>query len=78
LERSVLAAYQDELASGGIAYGEADLWRDYRFCAIQSLYVAGEWCANPDDIERMRWVWERELRLALAAYDDLGLDEFVA
>jgi hypothetical protein len=47
------------------------LWRDYRLCAVQSLYVAADRCSDPDELTAMRWVWWPQLRKTLAAMEDL-------
>ena len=73
LEKPVLAHYQEVLAGQGIVYSWEDLWRDYRLAAVQSLYVAVEWCALDEDRTNMRWVWEPQLRKAMAAFYDLDL-----
>lgn len=75
-ETNVLQAYHTELLRRGVSdYSFEALWQDYRLCAVQSLYVAANWCSNPTDVVKMRWVWLPKLKRAMAAYWDLGCDE---
>lgn len=72
LEQPLLHSYLAALHARGItAYSGEQLWQDYRLCAVQSMYVAVEWCVLPEDRTRMRWVWVPQLRRALAALHDL-------
>jgi hypothetical protein len=70
-ETPILRQYLDSLSALGIHYEWDHLWRDYRLCAVQSLYVAANWCLDPAECERMRWVWQPQLRKTLAALEDL-------
>lgn len=68
LEEPVLRHYHAALAAAGVSdYSWPQLVADYRLCSWQSVLVAIEWCALPEDRERMRWVWWPELQRALAA-----------
>jgi hypothetical protein len=69
LERRALERYHARLQRA--AYPLDTAWRDYRLCAVQSLYVAVAWCSEPQDVERMRWVWQAQLHKALQAVRDL-------
>lgn len=71
LETHVLRQYHASLLMLGIASDWDQLWRDYRLCAVQSLYVAANWCVDPTERERMRWVWRPQLLKTLAAMEDL-------
>ena len=74
LEQPVLRAYHRALGSAGIAVPfDAILW-DYRFSIAQCLELAVEWCVLPEDRERMRWLWERQLRRCLAAWAELDCE----
>jgi hypothetical protein len=76
LEMPVLREYHDGLRCRGVTgYGWNELWQDYRLCAVQSVYVATEWCVKEADRERMKWVWLPQLRKSMAAYFDLRCDE---
>lgn len=70
-EQPVLRHYRESLSALGIAYTWDQLWRDYRLCAVQSLYVAATWCVDPAERERMGWVWRPQLLKTLAALEDL-------
>jgi hypothetical protein len=72
LEEPILRHYHAELARRGVAdYPWERLWADYRLAAVQSLYVAVEWCVLPEDRERMAWVWRPQLEKATRAFEDL-------
>jgi hypothetical protein len=78
-EREMLERYLRALSRRGIeGYDWPQLWADYRLCAVQAVYVAVEWCVLEGDRERMRWLWTRELRTAMAAFDDLECGELWA
>jgi hypothetical protein len=71
-EQSVLRAYLDRLTELGVDdYSWEQLWQDYRLCAVQSVYVATEWCVKEEDRQKMRWVWWPQLQKAMTAYEDL-------
>ena len=75
LEIPVLKAYHTSLLRSGVTgYGWGELLGDYRLCAIQSLYVATEWCVAEEDRAKMKWVWLPQLKKAMAAYFDLRCD----
>lgn len=70
-ESATLRAYHQALATRGVAdYPFDQLMEDYRLCIVESIALAVEWCALQEDREPMRWLWNRELHRALAAYDD--------
>lgn len=72
-EEPMLRRYHAALAEHAITnYSWEQLWNDYRLTAIQSLYVAVEWCVLPEDRTNVRWVWFPQLQKALAAYEDLA------
>lgn len=71
LEWDVLRHYQQALAARGVEIGWDELATGYRRCAWQALLSAVEWCSEPDDVERMRWVWERQLASGIAAFEEL-------
>ena len=76
LEMPVLREYHASLRRRGVCgYGWDELLRDYRLCAVQSLYVATEWCVKEEDRARMKWVWLPQLRKSMAAFFDLHCDE---
>ena len=43
---------------------------DWRACLVHAVLVAVEWGADPATLDSMRWLWEAQLRRALAALAD--------
>lgn len=77
-EQPMVRHYHAALIERGVRdYSWEQLWHDYRLCAVETFYVAVEWCVLPEDRERMRWVWQPELVRAMAAYTDLGCAELL-
>lgn len=75
-EQIMLEHYHSALVRLGIEdYGWHALWADYRLSAVQAVYVAVEWCVLESDRARMRWLWTRELRQAICAFEDLRCRE---
>jgi hypothetical protein len=69
----ILRHYYEQLTRRGIAdYSWEQLVHDYRLAAVQSVYVAVEWCVLEEDRTRMRWLWEAQLQKAMVAFFDLG------
>lgn len=52
-------------------YSLARAWDDDRLCAMLGVAVPADWCSQPENITRMRWLWESQLRRVLAATADL-------
>ncbi len=78
LERAVLTAYHAALLERGVAdYGWDQLWQDYRLTAVQSFYIATDWCRDAEERTTMEWVWWPQLQKCLVAYRDLGCSEVV-
>lgn len=72
-ELPTLRHYHEGLLRGGVGdYPWPQLVRDYKLCAVQSIYVAVEWCVSEEDRDGMRWVWLPQLEKAMAAFVDLG------
>ena len=72
LERPLLERYHQQLLARGVQnYSFADLWQDYRLCAMQSLYVVAAWCVNDKDREAFGWVWRPQLEKTMQALIDL-------
>lgn len=75
-QEPVLRHYHDALLRRGIAgYTWERLFADYRLAAVESIFVAVEWCVLEKDRSAMRWVWEPKLRTAMAAFADLRCAE---
>ncbi len=72
LEKPLLDRYLQQLEARGVrGYSLEALWYDYRLSAMQSLYVATEWCRTEADIQGMKWVWLPQLRKTLIALREL-------
>lgn len=72
IEQTVLRTYHAELLACGVTnYAWDQLWEDYRLCAIQSLYVPLEWCAE-GNLENTAWIWYRQVVYTLEAIEQLG------
>lgn len=56
------------LQRGVQGYTFAQLLDDYRLSIGLSLYVAVKWCAELADPLPMKWVWWRQLQLAMPAF----------
>jgi hypothetical protein len=71
-ELPILQHYHHSLQRRGVEnYAWEQLYIDYRLCAVQSIYVATEWCVDAREAQAMRWVWLPQLQKALQAYVDL-------
>jgi Ser/Thr protein kinase RdoA (MazF antagonist) len=78
-ELPILRHYHEQLERRGIAeYTWDQLMRDYKLAAVQSVYVAVEWCVLEEDRTKMRWVWEPKFQKAMAAFFDLRCAELWA
>jgi serine/threonine protein kinase len=76
LELSVLEQYHRQLIDNGVTeYGWDQLLADYKLCIPQAVYTVAEWCIQPEDRDRMRWLWRLELERAMHAFFDLGCNE---
>ncbi|MFL5803134.1 MAG: phosphotransferase [Roseiflexaceae bacterium] len=76
LELPILRHYHAALEQRGVAgYAWEQLLRDYRLAAVQSVYVATEWCVAEEERTKMRWLWEPQLHKAMTAFFDLGCAE---
>jgi len=74
-ELPILRHYHHSLQRLGVeSYSWEQLCLDYRLCAVQSIYVATEWCVDEREAQSMRWVWLPQLQKALQAYVDLHCD----
>jgi len=78
LDKPLLKYYHQQLMRSGISHYSYDqLWRDYRLCAMQSLYVATAWCADATVQKDFKWVWQPQLKKTLAACMDLKCAELL-
>ena len=72
LEIPILRRYHDHLLANGVTdYSWEQLLLDYRLSAVQSVYVASEWCRFEDDCAELKWLWLMQLRRAMTAFFDL-------
>ncbi len=72
LEVPILEKYHSTLQTNGVTgYPWEQLWSDYLLCAVQSIYVATEWCAGAESRETHRWVWEPQIHRSMAAFFEL-------
>jgi len=79
LELSVLEQYHRQLIDHGVTdYAWDQLLADYKLCIPQAVYTVAEWCIQPEDRDRMRWLWRLELERAMHAFLDLGCNELWA
>jgi hypothetical protein len=77
-EGSVLRAYHEELECRGVAgYSREQLWQDYRLAAMQSIYVATDWCSTDEERSGMEWVWWPQLQKSIEAFHDLRCAELL-
>jgi hypothetical protein len=75
LEIPILRRYHDcLLANGAVDYSWEQLLVDYRLSAVQSVYVASEWCRFEEDCVEMKWLWLSQLQRAMIAFFDLQCD----
>ncbi len=78
LEQEVLRAYYDELLHQDVSgYSKEQLWQDYRLTAMQSIYVATDWCATEEERTSMEWVWWPQLQKSVEAFHDLHCGELL-
>lgn len=71
-EIPILREYHDNLISFGVTgYTWEQLIYDYKLAAIQSIYVAIEWCVFDEQRQKMKWVWLPQLQKSMTAFFDL-------
>lgn len=72
LEFKLLRHYHNTLLEQGVQdYSWERLVEDYRLCAIQTFYVATQWCSDESDLKNMKWVWFPQLTRGMAAFAEL-------
>jgi thiamine kinase-like enzyme len=78
LEFPILRHYHQSLLARGVkGYSWEQLVYDYKLSALQTFYVAAEWCVEEKTRQDMRWVWFPELKRAMAAYSELDCAELL-
>lgn len=71
LQTTLLTTYHKTLLEGGVrSYSRDDLQEDWRASACIAAFTAIEWGSDPGTLGPMRWLWERQLRRALALLED--------
>ena len=74
-EEPLLRHYHAQLRANGVTdYSWAQLWDDYRLCAVINVYVAIEWSRGGVS-EQTLPIWLPMLQKAMVAFDDLGCTE---
>ncbi|WP_445628353.1 hypothetical protein [Nostoc sp. DSM 114167] len=75
-EIPILREYHANLISNGVfGYDWEQLVNDYKLTAVQSLYVATEWCVLAENRQRMKWLWFWQLQKSITAFLDLECSE---
>lgn len=70
-ERVLVERWLAALVSRGVAnYLIEKAWQDWQLCGVQEINVPADWCSSPEDIPRMRGLWEAQLRRVLAFAED--------
>ena len=78
-EWPILRHYHAKLGEYGVTeYAWSQLVRDYRLCAVQSVYVVTVRCVKQEERMAMRWVWLPQLQKTLTAFSDLNCRELWA
>lgn len=76
-EEAILRHYHTCLVQRGVAdYSWAQLWNDYRLCAVMGIYVASEWCRTELRMDTHPY-WMPMLQRTLVALDDLRCMELL-
>lgn len=76
LEQPILKHYHENLVRNGVAgYSWDQLLEDYRLCAVQSVYVATEWCRGVEARVKHKSIWLPMLRRSMVAFYDLKCDQ---
>jgi hypothetical protein len=75
LEIPLLRHYHQKFVQQGITdYSWEMLLSDYKLCAVQSVYVAVEWCILEEDRQNKKWIWWPQLQKAMTAFFELNCD----
>ena len=66
-ERRLVEHWHATLASRGVCnYTLTKAWEDWRLCGLDGIYTPAGWCSEPEELLRMRGLWEAQLRRVLA------------
>lgn len=73
-QSSILQSYHRALLDNGVRnYSWDDLREDWRICACMAALKAVEWGSDPASLKEMKWLWERQLKRALALLEDCDI-----
>ena len=76
IELPILERYHRHLELHGVeGYRWRRLLMDCKLAAVQSVYVATEWCRREEERVSFRWLWLPMLKRSMSAYFDLGCDQ---
>ena len=68
---ATLAHWHAELAARGAGYTDDPRLRDdWALCVMQQFAVLAARCGEPGGVSDFRWLWEMQLRRALATWAD--------
>jgi hypothetical protein len=68
---TLLAQYHRTLLANGVqGYSWEDLLDDWDICACMAAFTAIEWGSDPASLTGMKWLWEPQVRRALALLED--------
>lgn len=66
-ERRLVEHWHATLVARGVRnYPLTKAWDDWRLCGLDGIYTPAGWCSEPEDLLRMRGLWEAQLRRVLA------------
>ncbi|MFN6501103.1 MAG: hypothetical protein RMX65_029475 [Nostoc sp. DedQUE01] len=75
-EIPILREYYACLVRNGVSgYDWEQLIEDYKLTAVQSLYVATQWCVLEQDRRKMKWLWFPQLQKSMTAFFDLNCSD---
>ena len=78
LEQAMLKHYHDSLLSFGVSdYAWNECLADYKLCLAHGIYVAVGW-GSGTGIDKMRWLWQRQLERSLRAFFDWDCDALLS
>jgi hypothetical protein len=67
-ESQILRRWHENVEQESYSWEEAQA--DWKLSVEQCLHVPLEWCAKPQTVEKMRWLWEAQLGRVRAALSD--------
>ena len=71
LQHILLISYHTTLLDYGVKdYSWEDLLEDWNICICIAVFTAIEWGSDPASLDKMKWLWQRQLQKALIALND--------